>query len=60
MAGDTGAGSGLFPKTRWTRIRELRETKNSEASETLEAICRAYWYALGEGRVNYLPGLFAA
>lgn len=46
MTGNSGAGSGLFPKTRWTVIGKLRGPQDAEAAEALEAICRAYWYPL--------------
>lgn len=36
--------SGLFPATRWTRIRQVGQADQQLSAAALEEICRIYWY----------------
>jgi len=40
------AASTLFPATRWTLLRRLREGSAEESGAALEILCRAYWYPI--------------
>jgi hypothetical protein len=39
-------GGGLFPPTRWTRIRQAGNGDEDLSTAATEEICRAYWYPL--------------
>lgn len=40
------ADPSIFPATRWTLLRSLREGSEAESKDALEILCRAYWTPL--------------
>ncbi len=44
QASAAGQQSGLFPATRWTRIRQAGQSDQQLSAAALDEICRIYWY----------------
>ena len=43
-AGDIRGRQGLFPPTRWTRIRQTADEDEELSAAAIDEICHAYWY----------------
>src|SRR5262245_30619058 len=40
------SGSSAFPTTLWSEVRRAAHDDGTKARESLEKLCRAYWYPL--------------